>query len=113
MSIFTDIKDLKRIKNIVGVLLKYELGYFLEKLDLRKYLRFSKRIQNKEFTKPDSVPKRLRLAMEELDGSFIKLGQLLSLRPDLVPKEYCEEFSKLQDNIKPLEFRQIKSISSN
>lgn len=110
MSILADIKDLKRIKNIVSVLLKYELGYFLEKLDLRKYLRFNKRIQNKEFIKPDSVPKRLRLAMEELDGSFIKLGQLLSLRPDLVPKEYCEEFTKLQDNIKPLDFRQIKSI---
>jgi ubiquinone biosynthesis protein len=48
--------------------------------------------------------------MEELSGAFIKLGQLLSLRPDLIPKEYCDEFSKLQDDVAPFNFIYVKRI---
>jgi len=48
--------------------------------------------------------------MDELGGAFIKLGQLLSLRYDLLPAEYCDEFSKLQDDVKPFPFKQIKAI---
>jgi len=110
MEMIDALKDLKRIKNIVSVLFKHELGYFLDKLNLKSYLTFNKKLQGKKFEKPDSIPKRLRLAMEELNGGFVKLGQLLSLRPDLIPKDYCEEFSKLQDDVMPLNFRQIKYV---
>ena len=48
--------------------------------------------------------------MEELGATFIKLGQLLSLRPDLIPKEYCKEFALLQDNIKSIPFSEVKAI---
>ena len=37
--------------------------------------------------------------MEELGGAYIKLGQMLSLRPDLIPAAYCDEFGKLLDNV--------------
>ncbi|MDP6641984.1 MAG: AarF/ABC1/UbiB kinase family protein [Candidatus Nanoarchaeia archaeon] len=110
MNVFTSLRDLKRIKNIVSVLFKHEFGYFIERLDLKKYLRFNRKIQQAKFSEQTLTPKRFRLAMEELGGSFIKLGQLLSLRPDLLPKEYCEEFFKLQDNVRPLSYRQVKSI---
>ena len=43
-------------------------------------------------------PERLRLAIIELGPTFMKLGQILSTRPDIIPKEYAEEFGKLQRN---------------
>lgn len=51
---------------------------------------------------------RLRKSMEELGGGFIKLGQLLSLRPDLIPVEFCDEFKKLLDDVPPEKFDVIK-----
>ena len=48
-----------------------------------------------------SAARRLRMAMEELGPTFIKLGQLLSTRPDLIPAEFVEEFERLQDQVTP------------
>lgn len=48
-----------------------------------------------------SAARRLRMAMEELGPTFIKLGQLLSTRPDLIPTEFVEEFERLQDQVTP------------
>lgn len=56
-----------------------------------------------------SAPERLRMAFEELGPSFIKLGQLLSSRSDLLPEEYVRELSKLQDQVSPLPFTVIKN----
>ncbi len=51
---------------------------------------------------------KLRKAFEELGPTFIKLGQILSKRPDLVPAIYVEELSNLQDNVNPLDFTKMK-----
>jgi ubiquinone biosynthesis protein len=57
-----------------------------------------------------SVPIRLRMAFEQLGPTFVKLGQLLASRPDLIPKEFVEEFKKLHDNVKPVPFNEIKQV---
>jgi len=111
MGLAQTYKDFKRLKQIANVLFKQELGYFVNKLNLKSHLPFKKRLQVTKFVKPkDSIPRRLRLAMEDLSGSFVKLGQLLSLRPDLVPQEYIEEFIKLQDSVRPFPFETAKVI---
>ena len=111
MSLSQSYKDLKRLKQIANVLFKQELGYFVSKLKLKSHLSFKKKLQPTKFVKPqDSMPKRLRRSMEELSGSFVKLGQLLSLRPDLIPQEYADEFCKLQDNVAPFSFEKVKKI---
>lgn len=49
------------------------------------------------------------MAFEELGPTFIKLGQLLATRPDLIPIEFATEFKKLHDSVTPLPFREIES----
>ena len=101
-------KDAKRLKQIAGVLFKVGLGYYLEDLKLNHHLFWHQRITKQE--KPKDLPRRLRMAMDELGGSFVKLGQLLSLRPDLIPEEYCDEFAKLQDGVTEFSYVKVKEI---
>lgn len=111
MSLFQTYKDFRRLQQVSNVLFKQELGYFVDKLNLKSHLPFKRRLQITKFAKPKGlVSNRLRLSMEELGGSFVKLGQLLSLRPDLVPQDYLDEFSKLQDSVKPFPFEVVKII---
>lgn len=97
--------DIKRLTEIVRVLAKYEFGNVVKSIGLNDKLplseRFKKTISLDELEIP--VPERLRLVLEELGTAFIKLGQVLSTRPDLVGEEFSREFSKLQDATPPLE----------
>ena len=110
MTVVQEIKDVARFEHILNVLFKQELGFLLEQLSLTKYLPLKHRIQKHRFAKKDTRPLRVRLVMEELGATFVKLGQLLSLRPDLIPKEYCEEFRKLQDDVAPFPTEEAKKI---
>ncbi|MBS3167182.1 AarF/ABC1/UbiB kinase family protein [Candidatus Woesearchaeota archaeon] len=101
-NIRTAYRDLRRLRQIVGVLLKNELGYYVEKMQLKHHV--PGRMRTYKTDKPNSMPYRLRNAFEELGPVFIKLGQFLSLRPDLIPKEYCDEFAKLQDSIESFSY---------
>ncbi len=55
-------------------------------------------------------PVRVRLVLEELGPTFIKLGQILATRPDLIPPEWCQELKKLQDRCTPVPFNEIKEV---
>lgn len=55
----------------------------------------------------------MRTALEELGPTFVKIGQILSTRPDILPESYIHEFTKLQDDVKPEDFNSIKSIIEN
>ena len=57
-----------------------------------------------------SRAERVRLTFEELGPTYIKLGQTLSTRPDLIPMEFIQELSKLQDRVPPVPFREAKAI---
>lgn len=109
MGFLTGVKDIKRISQLVSVLASNSMGYYVEEFGLKWHLPFFKKITLNK-AEPDSIPVRLRQSMEQLGGIYIKLGQFLSLRPDLAPEEYRVEFAKLQDRVNPLEFREIKLI---
>ncbi len=101
--------EFNRLREISNALFRQGLGHAVERLQLKPLLSFHRRLHKEDFGRPiTSLPVRLRKTLEELGGSFVKLGQMLSLRYDLLPKEYCDEFSKLQDNVAPFPFDAVK-----
>ena len=101
-----DLKRLKRIKEIIAVLNKHGLGRYLPQTLFKK---FGISRPSEETGNP-SLERNIREAFEELGTTFIKLGQMMSLRKDIIPASMAEEFKKLTDNVKPIGFEQIKPI---
>ena len=56
------------------------------------------------------TPPKLRSIFEDLGPTFVKFGQIMSMRPDFLPPEYCDELTKLQAGANPLPFSGILSI---
>lgn len=98
-----------RFQTIVGVLAKHGFSSVLHELGLGG----PKAHQTKSEADETTIPARLRMACEELGPTFIKLGQLLSTRPDILPDAYVHEFSKLTDQVPGFPFSQVKEILKN
>ncbi|MDD6139580.1 MAG: AarF/UbiB family protein [Lachnospiraceae bacterium] len=56
------------------------------------------------------TPEKLRLILQELGPTYIKLGQIMSLHSDILPKEYCEELMKLCSDVEPMPFEQVEEV---
>lgn len=96
------LRYLRRYRQIGEALLKHGFGLFIDQLDLRHLLPFRRRLLRRgDGAAPLTVSVRLRLVCEELGPTFVKLGQLLSTRADLIPADVAEELSKLQDEVPP------------
>jgi len=106
------IKVFKRYRRIIEVLVKYGFGEILGRMNVAARLKIGKRklLQGTADLASKSYAERIRLAMEELGPTFIKLGQVLSTRPFLIPVELVVELSKLQDEVAPFEFEIVREI---
>jgi len=102
--------DFKRLRKIFRVLAKYGYGNLLSRIRgdriVGKLLIKMRLVRKAIPARPNEVS--IRLIMEELGPTFIKLGQMLSVRPDLIPFSYCDELSKLQDSAAPVDFEEIR-----
>ncbi len=101
---------LGRYRQIGNILVKYGFGIILERTHLFRILKLHPHLHVGGEKETLSIPKRLRLMCEELGPTFIKLGQILSTRPDLIPLSFIKEFEKLQDRVKPLKAEVIEKI---
>lgn len=110
INLLKDIKDIRRFEQILHALIKHELGFVVDRLKLRAYLPLPKIMDKEKYIERETQPQRIRMVLEDLGGAFIKLGQLLSLRPDLIPQEYCDELAKLQDKVPPFPTEKAREI---
>ncbi len=106
-------KSARRLQQIINVFLKHGFGQIIEQIHLGRYIPFKKRLRSFgawPAVQSLNVPERLRMAFAELGPSFIKLGQLLSSRPDLITVQFADELKKLQDDVPPFPSHEAKRI---
>ncbi len=106
-------RHLNRYRQILGILFKHGFGDLVERLKIDQYIEVGLQWISKKPREPVeklSRAERVRMAFEELGPTYIKLGQALSTRPDLIPMEFIRELSKLQDDVPPFPFDQAKGI---
>ncbi len=108
---FFIIRELDRYRQIVQILIKYGFGSYLDRIRIWEHTNIEKRLLHRQAAPviEPSFAERLRLALSELGPTFIKLGQTLATRPDLIPADIINELEKLEDRVNFLPFEVIKS----
>ena len=97
----------RRFKDILVILAKYGFDELLQRLDMpgAQWLRDITPIHREM-----GLYERIRCALEEIGPTFIKFGQIMSLRPDLLPRALLSELEKLQDTVPPDDFARIEQV---
>jgi ubiquinone biosynthesis protein len=109
MKVWRTFKQIERYQQIVSILLRNGFDNLVVALEVEKHIHIP-------FTKPNkeilhlSRSERIKKTVEELGPTFIKFAQILSTRPDLIPLELADAFSKLQDEVSPIPFSEIEQV---
>jgi len=103
-----------RVREILGVLIRHGFGELVDRMGVRGWFVFRRRLKPGmgEVSKKAqrSFEERMRLVFEELGPIYIKLGQMLATRPDLIPMSLVLELRKLQDDVAHLPLHQIRQV---
>src|SRR5512137_2332879 len=107
-------RDIPRVRQILLVASRHGFGHLIEETGLQRVLSLGRRVVSFRKKPPPghrlSAPARLRSMFEELGPTFIKLGQVLACRPDLLPLEYAKELSRLTDSVAPFPFAEARDM---
>lgn len=99
---------LNRFREVSNILIKHGFGFIFDRVDMSKIL--GRKIFASRNTQIASAPVRLRYAIQELGPTFIKLGQLISTRPDLISPSYLKELEKMQNEVPPFPYQEVLRI---
>lgn len=109
-------RHLNRYRQILSILIKYGFEDLVDRLKIDQYIEVGlQMISRKKGEREEKLTgsERIRMVLEELGSTYIKLGQVLSTRPDLVPEGLIREFAKLQDDVPPFSYPEVKRIIEN
>ncbi|GAW91816.1 ABC1 kinase family protein [Calderihabitans maritimus] len=105
-------RHFNRFREVANVLAKHGFSYLLDQTGLVEFLPRAqwKNMKEREETAKLSAPERMVLVLEELGPTFIKLGQILSTRADLLPESYTRALARLQDKVPPVEHSRVVKV---
>ncbi|MCL6636557.1 MAG: ABC transporter [Alicyclobacillus sp.] len=106
---FRRTRHFKRYREIAAVLIRHGFGWFLDELGQADWVPLPRRANGDAARSTASLAERVRHMIEELGPAFVKLGQLASLRADLLPAEWVRQLSKLQDEVPPVPWPQVQA----
>ena len=104
------VRGIQRFRDVQAVLLRYGFDILIDQEEIkevRRLLRDKLRLKIGEFS-DRSVPERVRLMLEELGPTYVKLGQLLSSRSGFLSAAWTDELAKLQDSVPPFPFSEVR-----
>lgn len=103
-------KNIKRYREISQVLAKYGFSIMADKLHNKSFIKTHFLKKSNDISSKYNRAQRIRMALEELGPTFIKLGQILSTRYDILPEDIVDELSRLQDNVNEYPVEKAKEI---
>lgn len=110
-TILQTFRHLRRYQQIARILTRYGFGHVLTQLGIGRAI--APGLEKLRFSSAEILratpAERVRMAIEDLGPTFIKLGQILSTRADIIPPEFIAELEKLQDTVPPVDFELIQS----
>ncbi|MGJ7910398.1 2-polyprenylphenol 6-hydroxylase [Neobacillus sp. LXY-1] len=106
------IRHIGRSRDIVYAFTRHGFGYIMKELGILDILSVPRRlfVEGNKTIANKSTGERIRLFLEELGPTFIKIGQIASTRPDIIPEDIIQELIKLQDQVPPFSFNEVKEI---
>ncbi len=105
------VRNLARLRQVLGVFAKHGFGHVVERAGLDRYLSLGTRADlsdTAESLAQQTWETRVRLCLEALGPTFIKLGQMAATRPDLIPMSLIFELRKLQDDVPSYDFAHVE-----
>jgi ubiquinone biosynthesis protein len=103
-------KVIKRFNRILLVFLKAGFSTHLYSAGFNKHISYRQRLLHKNNVAAAELPAKFRAALEQLGPVFVKFGQILSTRSDLLPKEYIRELEKLQSQVPPFSYQEALDV---
>ena len=103
-------KDLPRYRQILSTLVRYGYQDVVSALHLEGLVRPFEKVALGDDVPPQDRARRLRMVLEDLGPTFVKLGQVLSTRPDLLPEAYITELASLRDDVRPFPYEEAEQI---
>lgn len=101
---------LARLRHVASVLVRHGFADVLTELDLQRFIPGRRRPPATPEERTRERARHLRLALQELGATYIKLGQVLSTRPDILPAAFLEELAELQDRVEPFAFTEVRRV---
>ncbi|PKM76676.1 MAG: ABC transporter [Firmicutes bacterium HGW-Firmicutes-15] len=104
------LNHISRYREVANILIKHGFGFLFDRFSLRKIMGIWKPVGWDIGVEGFGSPQRLRCALEELGPTYVKLGQLLSIRPDLLGPDYITELEKLQNEVPAFTFNEVLEV---